>query len=105
MIRVLMLVVPLALPPTALAQRYLGQLGGNPYNSNSTLNPYGGGNPYNSNSITNPYGRYGNPYSGSSATNPYTTNAPSLYDSQGNYRGKLSANRSVFHLESLRTLR
>ena len=26
------------------------------------------------------------------STNPYATNAPKLYDSDGNYRGKLSSN-------------
>ena len=35
---------------------------------------------------------YGSPYSNSSATNPYTTNAPKIYDKQGNYRGRLSKN-------------
>jgi len=39
----------------------------------------------------NPFGRYGGPYSNDSATNPYATNPPKLYDSEGNYRGKLSA--------------
>ena len=70
----------------------LGNLSSNPYDPNSTANPYGAGNPYNPNSITNPYGKYGNPYSPNSATNPYATETPRLYDSQGNYRGKLSTN-------------
>ena len=70
----------------------IGQLNGNPYNPNSTSNPYGAGNPYNPNSINNPYGKYGSPYSNKSATNPYATNPPKLYDSHGNYRGKLSTN-------------
>ncbi|MCA3129511.1 MAG: hypothetical protein ING80_07755 [Rhodocyclaceae bacterium] len=35
---------------------------------------------------------YGSPYSPYSATNPYATDAPRLYDSQGTYRGRLSAN-------------
>ena len=35
---------------------------------------------------------YGNPFSNQSATNPYATDAPRLYDQQGQYRGKLSAN-------------
>ena len=59
----------------------IGQLNGNPYNPNSTSNPYGAGNPYNPNSINNPYGKYGSPYSNKSATNPYATNPPKLYDS------------------------
>ena len=42
--------------------------------------------------LTNPYGQCGNPYSPKSATNPYATQAPKLYDQQGNYRGRLSTN-------------
>ena len=34
----------------------------------------------------------GSPYSPNSATNPYATNAPQLYDGNGNYRGRLSTN-------------
>lgn len=71
---------------------YLGQLSTNPYNADSTSNPYGAGNPYDANSINNPYGEYGSPYSNKSATNPYATDAPKLYDDNGNYRGRLSAN-------------
>ena len=40
---------------------------------------------------SNPFGA-GSPFSNQSATNPFATNAPRLYDQQGNYRGKLSAN-------------
>ena len=76
----------------ACAEEYLGQLGGNKYNQNSLGNPYGAGSQYNSNSINNQYGQYGSPYSNKSATNPYATDAPKLYDSQGNYRGKVSNN-------------
>jgi len=75
-----------------MSQEYLGDLSTNPYNPNSTSNPYGAGNPYNPNSITNPYGPYGDPYSPNSVTNPFATDTPRLYDSQGNYRGKLSTN-------------
>lgn len=57
-----------------------------------SANAYGAGNSYHPDSINNPYGRYGNPYSNTSATNPYATNAPMLFDRQGNYRGRLSAN-------------
>lgn len=71
---------------------YLGNLSSNPYAPNSIGNRYGAGSPYGANSVTNPYGKYGSPYSGTSATNPYTTNAPKLYDKDGNYRGRLSAN-------------
>jgi hypothetical protein len=71
----------------------LGNLSSNPYNPNSTSNPYGKyGSPYSPDSINNPYGKYGSPYSPHSSTNPYATDTPRLYDNQGNYRGKLSSN-------------
>lgn len=63
-----------------------------PYDSRCINNPYGAGNPYNPNSINNPYGTYGSPFSNKSARNPYATDAPKLYDSQGQYRGRLSSN-------------
>jgi hypothetical protein len=63
-----------------------------PYDPRCINNPYGAGNPYNPNSINNPYGPYGSPYSNKSARNPYATDAPKLYDSQGQYRGRLSSN-------------
>lgn len=75
-----------------VAQQPLGNLSANPYDPDSTSNPYGAGSQYDSNSINNPNGRYGSPYSNQSATNPYATDTPKLYDSQGDYRGKLSAN-------------
>ena len=64
-----------------------------PYNVNCLNNPYGAGSPYNPNSPNNPYGRYGSPYSNESANNPYATNAPKIYDQNGNYRGRLSTNK------------
>ena len=76
----------------AFGQEYLGNYSANPYNPNSTSNPFGAGNPYNPNSITNPYGKYGNSYSSNSVTNPYATNTPKLFDQSGNYRGNLSSN-------------
>jgi hypothetical protein len=42
--------------------------------------------------LNNPYSPYGSPYSNKSRNNPYATDAPKLYDGQGNYRGRLSAN-------------
>lgn len=72
--------------------QYLGRIGGNDYASDSMSNPYGAGSKYSADSVNNPYGRYGSRYSTYSARNPYATNAPALYDSQGNYRGRLSAN-------------
>ena len=82
-----------AIANSAHAQEYLGNLSKNKYNSNSTSNQYGAGSEYNANSINNQYGQYGSPYSSKSATNPYATNAPKLYDGDGNYRGKLSNNK------------
>jgi hypothetical protein len=81
-----------ALTGVSQAGHYLGNLSVNPYCPKSISNPYGAGNPYRANSITNPYSRYRNPASSNSITNPLATNTPKLYDSQGNYRGKLSSN-------------
>ena len=72
---------------------YLGKLSTNPYGADSTSNPYGSyGSEYSGKSINNSYGQYGSPYSNKSAANPYATDAPKLYDSNGNYRGRLSTN-------------
>ena len=87
-----MVVVVLSLSLNVYADQFLGILNGNPYDSKSITNPYGAGSPYKPNSINNPYGIYGSPYSNRSTTNPYTTNAPKIYDKQGNYRGRLSKN-------------
>jgi hypothetical protein len=89
---ILCLVVLALMPPVLCSGEDLGNFSANPYDPRSTSNPYGAGSRYNSNSINNPYGTYGSPYSNKSATNPYATDAPKLYDSQGNYKGKLSAN-------------
>ena len=77
---------------SASAQTYLGQYSANRHIQNSTSNTYGAGSQYDPNSVNNPYGTYGSRYSNQSANNPYATNAPKLYDSQGNYRGRLSSN-------------
>jgi hypothetical protein len=82
----------LLLLPLPVQAEYLGDLSANPYGPNSTANPFGGGNRFNPNSPLNQFGRYGNPFSNQSATNPYATQAPKLYDHEGNYRGRLSAN-------------
>jgi hypothetical protein len=66
--------------------------GTNSYSPNSLSNPYGAGSPYKSDGLMNPYSRYGSEYSNESWKNPYATNAPKLYDSDGNYRGRLSSN-------------
>lgn len=72
---------------------FRGTLSANRYDPNSTSNPYGRyGSKYSSESINNPYSTVGSRYSSTSATNPYATNAPRIYDSSGQYKGKLSAN-------------
>lgn len=63
-----------------------------PYDSNCLNNPYGAGNPYKPDGLMNPYSQYGSQYSNKSWTNPYATDAPKLYDENGNYHGKLSSN-------------
>ena len=61
--------------------KYLGQLGGSKYDSDSTSNPYGRyGSKYSSDSINNPYGEYGSRYSSKSPNNPYATNPPIIID-------------------------
>ena len=90
--RILALALLAATCGVASAQQYIGDYSSNPYNSNSTSNRYGAGSQYNPNSVNSPYGQYGSQYSNRSANNPYATEAPKLYDSQGNYRGKLSSN-------------
>ncbi len=63
-----------------------------PYDPNCIDNPYGAGSPYKPDGLLNPYSQNGSPYSNKSWTNPNATDAPKLYDSQGKYHGKLSAN-------------
>jgi hypothetical protein len=70
----------------------LGNLSVNPLGLNSAANPLGKGSSLAPNGVNNPLSQYGSPLSGTSATNPLATDAPNLYDQQGNYRGKLSAN-------------
>jgi hypothetical protein len=76
----------------ALASEDIGNLSANPFDIESSSNPFGKGSPFAPNGINNPYSPYGSPFSNKSATNPFATDAPRLYDQQGNYRGKLSAN-------------
>jgi len=52
----------------------------------------GGESPFAPNGINNSFSPYGSPFSNQSTKNPFATDAPRLYDQQGNYRGKLSAN-------------
>ena len=63
-----------------------------PYDPRCLDNPYGAGSPYQADGLNNPHSQYGSRYSNKSHTNPYATDAPKLYDGQGNYRGRLSSN-------------
>ena len=69
-------------PPILVDQqtgKYLGNLSSNPYDPNSTSNPYGKyGSEYFQDSINNPYGKYGSEYSNDSPNNPYATNPPAI---------------------------
>ena len=58
----------------------------------SASNPFGAGSPFKPDGLNNPLSPYSSPFSNQSATNPFATDAPRLYDQQGQYRGKLSAN-------------
>jgi hypothetical protein len=78
----------------AACPKYLGRLSANPYESDSTANPYSpAGSPYFSTSINNRFGPYGSPYASTSARNPYATDAPKIIAQDGTYLGKLSDNR------------
>ncbi len=63
-----------------------------PYDHDCLNNPYGAGSPYKPDGLLNPHSEYGSPYSNKSWSNPYATDAPKIYDSQGNYKGRLSTN-------------
>lgn len=63
-----------------------------PYDPRCLNNPYGAGSPYRPNGLMNPYSEYGSQYSNKSWTNPYATDAPRIYDNQGQYRGRMSTN-------------
>ena len=87
-----LLLLLLLLFPLSASAEYLGDLSANPFDSDSTANPFGAGSPFKPDGINNSFSPYGNPFSNQSATNPFATDAPRLYDQQGNYRGKLSTN-------------
>lgn len=69
----------LANPPVLVAEdgTFLGIDSANPYELNSTSNPFGlYGSEYSANSINNPYNPYGSEYSNESATNLYIVSEP-----------------------------
>jgi hypothetical protein len=61
--------------------RYLGKLSANPYDPDSTSNPFGRyGSKHSPDSVNNPYGKYGNSFSPYSVSNPYATKAPRIFE-------------------------
>lgn len=78
--------------PLNQRRRPIANLNANPYDPDSLANPYGAGSPYKADGLMNPYSQYGSKFSNKSWTNPYATQAPKLYDQNGNYKGKLSTN-------------
>jgi hypothetical protein len=87
----ILILILLAVPVLVHAE-YLGDLSSNSLNPNSIFNDIGPYGPLSPKSPRNSLGVYGSPISPYSATNPLATEAPRLYDREGNYRGKLSAN-------------
>jgi hypothetical protein len=71
----LMLLLMLLTVPQATVAEDLGTLSANPFDPDSTSNPFGKGSPFAANGITNPFSPYGSPFSNNSATNPYATEA------------------------------
>ncbi len=72
--RMLTILVLLLAPIVAHAED-LGNLSANPFDPNSTSNPFGAGSPFAADSINNQFGVYGSPFSNKSANNPYATDA------------------------------
>lgn len=70
----------------------IGAFGVNRFHPDSLANPFGAGSRYKADGLMNPFSQYGGLYSNKSWRNTLATNAPKLYDGQGNYRGKLSIN-------------
>jgi hypothetical protein len=64
--------------PLSVNAEHLGELSANPFNPDSTSNPFGAGSAFKSDGINNPFSPYGSPYSNQSAPNPFTTDAPRL---------------------------
>jgi hypothetical protein len=66
-------------PPVLVAEdgTFLGVASANPYDPDSTSNPFGQyGSQFSATSINNPYSLYGSEYSAESATNPYLVSEP-----------------------------
>jgi len=85
---VVFLIMLLLLPlPLSVHAEDLGELSANPYNPDSTSNPYGAGSPFKLDGINNPFSPYGSPFSNQSATNPFATDAPRLFARLSGFSG------------------
>jgi hypothetical protein len=65
--------------PFSVHAEDLGELSANPYNPDSTSNPFGAGSPFKPDGLNNPFSHYGSPFSNQSATNPFATDTPRLF--------------------------
>lgn len=65
-----------------------------PYGPDCLNNPYGGGKPYKPDGLMNPNSANGSQYRNNSWINRNPTDAPNLYDSQGNYPGASTSLRA-----------
>ncbi len=88
--KIILTLVLVGITSGAQAEKFLGKYSANQYNQDSTSAPYGKYNPNTVGGINSPDSQYGDAYSNESANNPDASNAPKLYDSKGNYRGRLS---------------
>ena len=89
----ILLALLLSLIPINVQSEYLGDLSASELNPNSIFNDIGAYGTLSPTSPRNSIGVYGSPVSPYSANNPFATDAPRLYDQQGNYRGRLSTNQ------------
>jgi len=68
---------------------YLGKLSANPFDADSTSNPFGlSGSPYSPKSVNNPHSRHG-----FEAQNPYSVRGPKIVGQDGSYLGRLNGNK------------
>jgi hypothetical protein len=68
----------LLLLPLSVHAKDLGEMSANPFNPDSTSNPFEAGSPFKPDGLNNPFSPYGSPFSNQSATNPFATDAPRL---------------------------
>jgi hypothetical protein len=75
---------------------FLGCINCSQFDSSSICNQSGqAGSQFNSDSIWNQFGHFGSRYSSDSPWNAYSSSGPVIVDRQGNFYGRLSANKYV----------